>query len=75
VKSKNAVYTEQEFHERAETFDILDKTEPFIVISGRHTYASQAKMVLRRLVEPRKVPIPTPPQRTIQKHSGRIIVG
>lgn len=75
VSSKTAAYTEQEFMERVSTFDILDKSEPYVVISGRHTYASQAKMVLRRLVEPRAVTRTVPPQRTIQKHSGRIIVG
>lgn len=77
VKSKTAAYSEEEFAERSSVFAVLDRTEPQVVISGRHTYASQAKMVLKRLVAQRSAsakPVVVP-SRTIQKHSGRIIVG
>ncbi|MFZ2545015.1 MAG: AAA family ATPase [Candidatus Saccharimonadales bacterium] len=59
------------FVEAAEKFDIFQRGENFVVISGRHTYATQAKAVLRRLVSDR--PTTT---RTIQQsvpNRGRII--
>lgn len=81
--------TQQDFNHRVETFAPLARNEPHLVISGKHTYPSQAKMVLRRLVAPRAAtgpvqppapratrPIPTPPApRDAQKRSGRIIIG
>ncbi|HET6622427.1 MAG TPA: ATP-binding protein [Candidatus Saccharimonadales bacterium] len=37
------------------------KTDDFLVISGKHTYATQAKVVLKKIVEPRSVnPIARP---------------
>lgn len=77
VQAKGAPYSQEEFESRSEIFAQLDRSEPQVVISGKHTYASQARMVLRRLAEPPK------PQKqtgrdsgrpTILKRSGRIII-
>lgn len=63
---------------RSDSFDIALKhfsaprpSEKAVVISGKHTYASQLKIVLKRLVEPRVelVEKQTPPERTIQKRT------
>ena len=43
----------KEFEERARTFENLSTYENYMVISGKHTYASQAKNVLQRLTQPR----------------------
>ncbi len=45
--------TEQEFREQAARFELLQPPDTFMVISGKHTYASQAKNVLKKLAEPR----------------------
>lgn len=41
------------FEEQTKKFEFLNGTEPYMVISGKHTYASQAKNVLKKLAEPR----------------------
>lgn len=46
------------------------ENEPVLVISGKHTYASQLKIVLRRLSGPRDAAVPTPEARP---KSGRQI--
>ncbi len=45
--------TPEEFESRLKHFSQPHYTEKAIVISGKHTYNSQLKIVLRRLVEPR----------------------
>lgn len=49
VRSKAATMSLSEFDARAAEFQVPGKSEPIIVISGKHTYASQARMVLKRL--------------------------
>lgn len=72
--------TGSDFNERMELFEPLATSEPFVVISGKYTFAAQMKMVLKRIIEPRSgntasQPKPTqPPQQAIQKRSGRIII-
>jgi len=56
------------------TFELFDSlaakvtapgpSESAVVISGRHTFASQAKSVLRRLVSPRETGLAKPTERT-----------
>ncbi len=57
-------------------FEPLAKTEKAVVISGKHTYASQARIVLKRLVQPeaaaRQAVKPTVPERPPAR--GRISV-
>lgn len=79
VKAKDAPYSQEEFEARSEVFAQLDRSEPQVVISGKHTYASQARMVLRRLAEPPKPQAKPANGRdtnrpTILKRSGRIII-
>lgn len=76
VNAPGAPYTRDEYDMRVEAFVPLERAEPQIVISGKHTFASQAKMVLKRLVTPRTtLATPTAPARPIRPlRSGRIIV-
>lgn len=51
VYSKVATMTAREFADNAAGFEVLSpKTDAYVVISGKHTYATQAKTVLKRLV-------------------------
>jgi len=45
--------TTEQFEVKLKKFEIPVRTESTIVISGKHTYASQLKIVLKHLVEPR----------------------
>ncbi|AHB42585.1 hypothetical protein RAAC3_TM7C00001G0745 [Candidatus Saccharibacteria bacterium RAAC3_TM7_1] len=45
--------TAQEFDQRTERFSAPHHSEQPLVISGKHTYASQAKLVLKKLSAPR----------------------
>ena len=47
------VITNEEYDARVRRFSAPDPLESPIVISGKHTYASQAKVVLKRLSAPR----------------------
>lgn len=62
-------FTEEEFAAAAKRFTPLHSSEKSIVISGKHTYASQAKIVLKRLIEPaletRRAPVATTPSRPV----------
>lgn len=52
VKGKTALSQEQ-FDAAVKRFSAPHLTEHAVVISGKHTYASQLKIVLKRLIEPR----------------------
>lgn len=54
VHSKEATLTSEQFEAQKKQFEPLTPSEKHVVISGKHTYASQAKMVLRKLVTDRK---------------------
>lgn len=45
--------SDSEFDALSREFEPLLPSEKYMVISGKHTYASQAKIVLKKLVEPR----------------------
>lgn len=67
------------FDAESRRFTALHSTEKYLVISGKHTYASQARMVLKRLVEPglevrRATPIISN-VRPAQKTNRRITIG
>lgn len=47
--------TEEQFDIRFKQFSVPHKLERVIVISGKHTFASQLRIVLRHLIEPRNV--------------------
>ncbi len=48
----NRSLTEQEFDSQARKFTSPSRYESFVVISGRHTYATQAKVVLKNMITP-----------------------
>ncbi len=57
--------TPAQFEDEVRHFQPLNDSEASIVISGKHTYASQARIVLKRLIKPerRATPPPVVPQR------------
>lgn len=68
-------YSPDEYRARQQTFELPDRTEPVLVISGRHTFNGQAKMVLKRIVMQRAAaPMPETPKRADDKRSGRISI-
>lgn len=56
----------EEFEHQYRKFTEPNHSEPFVVISGRHTYASQARIVLKRLANNHETPRREPPQRAPQ---------
>ncbi len=63
--------SQQDFLSRLKHFTPPNATEKAVVISGKHTYASQLKIVLKRLVEPRIEAIeerPTAPRSPQGRH-------
>jgi predicted kinase len=73
VRSKMATMTRDEYEERIKKFELLLRTEAHVVISGKHTYASQAKTVLKRLATDRPAPasVPVPVRSTSSR--GRLV--
>lgn len=71
----NRLISQQDFESEARRFTALSAAEKPVVISGKHTYASQARIVLKRLVEPevkaRQAPSPAPAPRSA---NGRITI-
>lgn len=71
----NTTISQDVFDHALKHFTSLAATEKFVVISGKHTYATQAKAILKRLVEPsldtRHVPTSTPDTRV---RGGRITI-
>jgi len=61
---KEFAISQNAFNENLKKFTPPQANERAVVISGKHTYASQLKIVLRRLVEPREqsfeAPVTTP---------------
>ena len=57
-------HTETQYDTIVKKFDPLDPTEKAIVISGKHTYATQAKAVLMRLVGKRDTQGTSVPKRS-----------
>ncbi|HUO61950.1 MAG TPA: AAA family ATPase [Candidatus Bathyarchaeia archaeon] len=69
VHSRTATMTLDQFDEGVLAFENPTKGEPVIVISGKHTYPSQARTVLKRLVAER--PVATATQIKIDKAPPR----
>jgi len=65
--------TEADYEQRVKKFSPPQPTEKqLLVISGKHTYASQAKVVLKKLSEPRQaVPVSMPIPERAPQPSGR----
>ena len=64
--------TKEEFAQTVKAFSPPHASEKAVVISGKHTYASQAKVVLKRLSEVNRPSTPaTPAARPVQKTDMR----
>jgi predicted kinase len=50
---ENKPLTSEEYDRRLKRFTLPNSSERYVVISGKHTYASQAKVVLMKLSGPR----------------------
>ena len=50
----NSPLTEEQFDMLTKRLSPPSAQEPFVVISGKHTYATQAKVVLKKLIVPRE---------------------
>jgi predicted kinase len=76
VHQKGATLNKAEYTARVEGFEYLTNVEPVLVISGKHTYASQARIVLKKLVTERPSvsdsKVETPPPRNLPTR-GRFI--
>lgn len=48
----NPALTPSQFKQRAGDFTMPVRTEDYVVISGKHSYTTQARMVLRKLAKP-----------------------
>lgn len=76
VHQKGATMSKQEYDARVAGFEYLTNVEPTLVISGKHTYASQARIVLKKLVTERpsvEAKVETPPPRSFPTQRGRFI--
>lgn len=76
VHQKGAPMSQSEYEAKVAEFEYLTNVEPVIVISGKHTYASQARVVLKKLVVERpsvsNAKVETPPPRSMPSR-GRFI--
>ena len=70
TKSRRA--DESEFEQLMRQFSAPHESEPFVVISGRHTYSTQAKTVLRKLTQPRAVATPSTTPRSAVANRIRV---
>lgn len=52
-KTGTPLHTPKQFEDSLKRFTPPSSTEKVVVISGKHTYASQLKIILKHLVEPR----------------------
>jgi predicted kinase len=53
LKTAKPRLTSDEFDQQIKKFSVPDSSEKFVVISGKHTYASQLKIVLKYIAEGR----------------------
>lgn len=75
----NHTMTSDEYDRIAKRFTPPNTSENAIVVSGKHTYASQAKVVLKRLSQPRAAisshdTPPVRPERTVQTERRNITI-
>ncbi len=68
----NHSLTSEQYDQLAKRFTPPAASESNIVISGKHTYATQARVVLKKLVAPREAAVA---DRPIVGHQGRGLVG
>lgn len=74
LKTAKPRLTQKEFDQLAKKFMVPDASEKAIVISGKHTYASQLKIVLKCIAEGRSVGKPIDRTRRVPPSSrGKLI--
>jgi predicted kinase len=71
LTSKVAPISITDFNRQLKEFQSLGEKENYVVISGKHTYASQARVVLKRLVDARENPVKTILPTPTRNHPGR----
>ena len=55
-------YSSEQFEELLDRFEVPAATEKAVVISGKHTYTTQVKMVLKHLADTARPIAPEPPK-------------
>lgn len=74
LKTASPRLTSDEFDRQVKLFSIPDSSEKFVVISGKHTYASQLKIVLKYIAEGRSGSEPVvKSRRVIAPTRGKLI--
>lgn len=74
LKSKdNGISSAEDFNVRIKKFSAPHQSEHAVVISGKHTYASQLKIILKRLVEPRASLAGEPTPERVANHRNFLI--
>lgn len=58
----NARMTDEQFDRHAQRINPPAGKEEHVVVSGKHTFASQAKAVLKKIVLPRDIPVASGPR-------------
>lgn len=74
-KAKTLILPEARYDYLAKRFTQPTATENAVVISGKHTYASQARTVLKRLAEPNRpaeASVQVPPRQTLKPKGNSI---
>jgi predicted kinase len=66
--------TDNEFNQATQRFQNIIASENYMVISGKHTYASQAKNVLKKLVQHRTDTTKLAPVSERPPRPGRVII-
>jgi predicted kinase len=76
ARSRSKQLAGDEYNKQMKRFTPLNTSEKSLVISGKHTYASQAKVVLKKLSTPRAEisTHETPPLRPVKPGQRNIIV-
>ena len=74
--SQPILLSDEQYDSIARRFTPPNQSEPVIVISGKHTYATQARTILKKLSQPRaeKSDADTKPAPRAAKSSHRVIV-
>lgn len=68
----NARMTEEQFKKHAQRINPPALKESYVVVSGKHTFATQAKVVLKKIVTPRDAHVQSS-QRPAQQQHSRIV--
>lgn len=74
-KHKAILLSPERFEQLAKKFTPPHETEKAVVISGKHTYGSQIKTVLKRLAlknRPQSLPLTVPARQTIKTNSIKV---